>query len=931
MKTILASLYPYNGQGLDSWIDHGAGMTYTSAKLAGCDIDFLDLKSLSNDTELQQRLKGYDLVAISLKSSYYSIGMKVVKFAKLHGSKVIVGGYHATAAPNELLENPDIDYIFQGESELTFPKFLKDHSKFERTIIGERPSNLDSLPFIDRSIYRTPLENCTNWWYGGNHHRMTTIIAARGCPYKCAFCQPLENNHFGKALRRRSVSNVIEELKYLKSAYNPDCLMIHDDTFLLQPAWLEEFIDRYPEINLPFWASARADGICKHPNLVQRLVKVGWELISVGFESGSQRILNKLKKETTVQQNLESAKIIKSTGAKIYANYITAIPWETKHDIQATAKMADTISAEMPSWAYFTPYPGCELGEECINKGWSLLDKESYNRCPSGKKVKHVDYDYITKVRQGLREETYPEFCDIIIPSYKNEHFTIDCLNSIKEHTKPGTYRVIWVDNGSKSSSKVDKIINQMDHLSIKLPTNEGFVGAINKGLESSDAPNVCLLNNDTVVSKNWLGKLIYSLHKTEDMGIVGALTNYGEGSAVDSHHSLTLHKTLLPLEATKWDLSKINLGLEKRYSGRTEPVVFVAFLCAVIKREVINIVGHLDLNYAMGMWDDLDYNKGTHKAGYKTELALDTCIQHFGRSTFNLIQLKENFNVNRLLKKNKAYLDKKWSNKSYKVFVISRAIYDTLGCGRGIGILSEHRLELMQRYFINSLKNQTDPDFTIYLIVGAEDNRTTMKIESLDWGNLNVKFIYTNSDLSTWKSSSKNYGQEKDPGCPEDIVRKSNHPTAPIMARLDTDDWIVPGWIAHMRHMAVTIPKSHFLINYQVISQSSDGRLYNFHAPHTHGRTSPFISLVQKSEPQISPYRDTHLKMGSLFSSVYTIPPSYAFMVIHGENRSNRIYPQDKFLGGPETEHIEPIKSPSPLITNKSDWRSRIYQNQII
>jgi radical SAM superfamily enzyme YgiQ (UPF0313 family) len=308
VNTILVALYPYKGQGLDSWIDHGAGMTYTAAKKAGCDIDFLDMKSLHNDVELQERLKGYDLVAVSLKSSYYPIAMKVIKLAKVQGSKVIVGGYHATAAPQELLDNQNIDWVFHGESEITFPKFLRDPGSYPREIWGERPSNLDKLHFIDRSIYREPLENCLNWWYGGKLKNMTTVMAARGCPYKCAFCQPLEDNHFGKRLRRRSVDSIISELKQIKGLYNPDCLMIHDDTFLIQPKWIEEFIDKYPEINLPFWAAARADGICEHPDLVERLVKVGWDLISVGFESGSQRILDKLEKGTTVEQTLNLLK-----------------------------------------------------------------------------------------------------------------------------------------------------------------------------------------------------------------------------------------------------------------------------------------------------------------------------------------------------------------------------------------------------------------------------------------------------------------------------------------------------------------------------------------------------------------------------------------------------------------------------------------------
>jgi len=926
IRTLLVALYPYKSQGLDSWIDHGAGMTYTAAKKANCNISFLDMKTLKNDDELQSRLKGYDLIAISLKSSYYTIAMKVIKYAKLQGSKVIIGGYHCTAAPNELLENSDIDYVFHGESEITFPKFLNSPEEFNREIFSEKPQDLNSLHFIDRSIYREPLENCKGWWHGGRT-KMTSVIATRGCPYKCAFCQPLEDNHFGKKLRRRSVNNVIEELRQLKKLYNPDCLMIHDDTFFIQSEWIKEFIEKYPEINLPFWASARADGICNDPDLVKQLVKVGWELVSVGFESGSQRILDKLKKGTTVEQNIESAKIIKSAGAKIYANYITGIPWETKSDIQATAKMADEINAEMPSWAYFTPYPGCELGEECISKGWSLLNRENYDRCPSGEKVKYVNYVYVKAVREGLREETHPEFCDIIIPSYNNEQFTINCLKSIEKFTHPGSYRVIWVDNASKNSSEVDEVIKNMPHLSIKLSINEGFVGAINKGLAKSTAPNICLLNNDTIVSDRWLEKLINALHKSKEIGIVGPLTSYGVGSAVDSHHSLSLHNSLLPRIATTWSLEQINVELEKGYSGKTSPISFVAFLCAVIKREVIDKVGYLDPNFTIGMYDDTDYNKSIRSFGYKTELALDTCIKHFGRTTFNIVQKEEGLDVEELLKKNKLYLNKKWEDKgSDKTIIISRAIYDTIGDSKGVGILTKHRLEIMQRYFINSLKNQTDKDFILYIFTGKEDNEATLKIKSLDWGDLDVRFIYTNDDIDVWRTSvkkSRNSGVERELGCPEDIVRKYGHPLTNIMIRLDTDDWVVPGWIAHIKYMANTIPETHFALNYQIISQSQSGLLYNFNIPHNVNRISPFLALVQKSHPRISPYAKIHLKMGEFFSSVYTISPSYVYMVVHGENRSNKIYPLDK--------HIKYVRESGQLdcsIIKQSqgtDWRSRI------
>ena len=404
MKTAIVALYPYGARSLDAWLDHGAGMTYTAAKQAGCDVHFIDMARLRNDAELAAALQGFDLISFGLKSSYYSMGMKIIALAKAAGSKVMVGGYHATAAPEQLIENPDIDYILHGESEITLPKFLRDPGSFPRSIQGEKPPNLDALPFMERDIYHSPIEDCAGWWYGGRR-RMISVMAARGCPFRCSFCQPLENNHFGKKLRRRSPGSLIAELLELKKRYNPECVMIHDDTFFVQPTWLEEFAELYPQVGLPFWAAARADGICRRPDLLKKLVAVGWELVSVGFESGSQRILDIMKKDTTPEQNIEAGRIIHEAGAKIYGNYMLGLPWETKEDIQATARMVDKINAEMPSWAFFTPYPGCELGQYCIDQGLSLLDRTTYNRCPSGRKVKFVDYSYIEAVLRGHREQ----------------------------------------------------------------------------------------------------------------------------------------------------------------------------------------------------------------------------------------------------------------------------------------------------------------------------------------------------------------------------------------------------------------------------------------------------------------------------------------------------------------------------------------------
>lgn len=257
---------------------------------------------------------------------------------------------------------------------------------------------------------------------------------------------------------------------------------------------------------------------------------------------------------------------------------------------------------------------------------------------------------------------------DIIIPSYKNEELTVACFESIKENTQKETYRIIWIDNGSENISRLKESLKETHHIMIHSSENFGFVTAVNIGLVISDAPFVCILNNDTVVSYRWLEKLVAALNKSPKLGIVGPVTAPPKiKGRNDSQHCIGYIEDLAGrrMFSDFMNLEDFNKEIEIKFNGVLAEVSFVAFLCAVIKREVINKIGLLDINYAMGMWDDNDYNFAVRKAGYETKLLYDTCIYHRGRSTFNLIQEKEGFDVDSLLKSNRKYLDQKWGLKN--------------------------------------------------------------------------------------------------------------------------------------------------------------------------------------------------------------------------------------------------------------------------
>jgi anaerobic magnesium-protoporphyrin IX monomethyl ester cyclase len=232
---------------------------------------------------------------------------------------------------------------------------------------------------------------------GWGESPMATIITARGCPFKCTFCQPAESIHFGKKVRRRSVDNVMGEIHELIEKYDPKFFVFYDDSFAYNKKWTKEFINKY-DCKIPFLASARADFICNNVDLVEGLHEVGMKVMSVGFESGSDRILKMIKKGVTAAQNFESIGILGTAGVKIFANIMYGFPTETKAEQELTKYMCDYIKTfdSMISPAYFTPFPGTELGDKCTKEGNSLVDINNMTRFGRDK-IKGIDYDFLDK------------------------------------------------------------------------------------------------------------------------------------------------------------------------------------------------------------------------------------------------------------------------------------------------------------------------------------------------------------------------------------------------------------------------------------------------------------------------------------------------------------------------------------------------------
>jgi len=400
-------------------INHG--ITHISANIPKeHNQSLINLKKCKSwdDYASQLRSSKPDWLLINMYSMDYDYCVIASKIAKklFPEIKIVVGGIHPSVMPDECLEIDEFDYIFKGEGEVTLPELIKDNGHgFDRFIVGVAP-DLDKLPYENRDIYPdyADITDIMPLPTDDMYPPYVDIISARGCPYSCTFCAPSEQMVFGKKVRQRSLQHVLGELNMLYKRYRFNTLTIHDDMFTLKKDYIMEFCDMIEMLgwNIKFQCQSRADFVAKNPDIIKRMREVGLNLINIGFESGSQKILDFYKKGTKVEDNYECARILHENGIHIFYNVMFCAPTETKEDMLMTSKLIkDTFIPKFDhlSPSVFTPIPGSYLFDYCIKEKLIEINYHlQYVRYfDSGRKIRGTDYESAAEIVKDLYKWMY--------------------------------------------------------------------------------------------------------------------------------------------------------------------------------------------------------------------------------------------------------------------------------------------------------------------------------------------------------------------------------------------------------------------------------------------------------------------------------------------------------------------------------------------
>ncbi|OOC63744.1 glycosyltransferase [Paenibacillus ihbetae] len=241
----------------------------------------------------------------------------------------------------------------------------------------------------------------------------------------------------------------------------------------------------------------------------------------------------------------------------------------------------------------------------------------------------------------------------IIILTYNKLDYTIQCIESIRLYTSPGTYEIIIVDNNSTDGTR-DWLEQQDDVISILNENNMGFPRGCNQGIDIASGTNILLLNNDVIVTENWLDNMLNCLYSSNKVGAVSCVTN-----------SCTYLQEI-PVDYT--DLESMQ-AFASQYNSKSNPSAWEERLkligfCMLIKKSVVDQIGLLDEVFSPGNYEDDDYSTRIRMAGYKLLLCRDTFIHHYGSTSF-----KENRRYFDLLNRNKKKFIDKWGFNPNKAF----------------------------------------------------------------------------------------------------------------------------------------------------------------------------------------------------------------------------------------------------------------------
>jgi anaerobic magnesium-protoporphyrin IX monomethyl ester cyclase len=409
------------------------GLLYVAAvaREAGYTVAIFDAMFAADDTDFVAALERESpkVVGFGVLATVRRAALRLAAYAKDSGATVMMGGADPTARPDVYLMHKTrvaadtedryvVDVVVMGESETIIPRLLPlllnaesgrldeiqgiayrgeahDIVKTERCALIKE---VDALPLPARDLVDwTPYRAA---WRSRHGIFSMSLIATRGCPFQCAWCQKIV---FGRSFQPRDPVRVAEEMHHMKTTYQPDFVRIVDDAMGIQKDWVKRWRDAVVEQDavIPFECLSRVDLL--DADIIRWLKEAGCRRIALGAESGSQRVLDAMTKGSTVEQIHQAADLCRKQGIETYFYMIVGYPGEAWDDLKRSAAMLRETRPTLFSTTIAYPLPGTAFYEQ-------VKDRLRNANGDSGTPDLVPDWDYTAENRLLFERGQYSTF-----------------------------------------------------------------------------------------------------------------------------------------------------------------------------------------------------------------------------------------------------------------------------------------------------------------------------------------------------------------------------------------------------------------------------------------------------------------------------------------------------------------------------------------
>ena len=340
----------------------------------------------SQGGDLEKDLKEFkpDYLVANVATPTFKNDISVMTIAKEICPDIVTiakGAAFLTVAFEVMYFQKDLDIIICGEPEETLKEIVRGNP-FESIkgiyyrddvrvkFTGARPfiEDLDNLPFparhlVDNNLYRRP----------DNNKVQAVIKVSRGCPFHCFFC--LATPVSGAKVRKRSPENIVAEIRECVEKYGITNFVFWSDIFNIDKEWTLDLCQKIIDSGLKITWSANTRADTADEEMAQKMYESGCRLVSIGVESGSQEMLDKIGKKITLDDVRLTVKIFKKAGIKIYNYFVIGLPWEDEDTVEDTIDFAIELDSDFISFYTATPLPGTRFYDYA--KANRLIDSDT--------------------------------------------------------------------------------------------------------------------------------------------------------------------------------------------------------------------------------------------------------------------------------------------------------------------------------------------------------------------------------------------------------------------------------------------------------------------------------------------------------------------------------------------------------------------------